>query len=122
MVSRPGAARRIRRTGPRPVCGQARNRWVRLASLVDKGIIRRPHYVHEQELTDAQRTEIAAVLEDWLRHPLSGTVEPDPGFDVSVAYHAGFLLAASWLLFSGTEAAELAAVFDRHRIDLHPDW
>jgi hypothetical protein len=100
----------------------ARNRWVRLASQVDKGLIRRPHYVHEHELTDAQRDDIATALQNWLRHPVSGRVERDPGSDLSVAYHAGFVLAASWLLFSGTEAPELGAVFDRHRIDLHPDW
>jgi hypothetical protein len=100
----------------------ARNRWLRLASLVDQGIIRRPNYVHEQDLTDTQRADIAAALQDWLRHPLSGYVEPDPACEINVAYHAGFLLAASWLLFSGTEAPELGAVFARHRIDLHPDW
>lgn len=122
MGKRRAATRPAVRQATQQLRTAARNRWVALASLVDRGILRRPNYVHEQDLTDAQRAEIATALQDWLRHPISGYIDPNPACEISVAYHAGFLLAASWMLFSGTEAPDLGAVFHRHRIDLHPDW
>lgn len=92
----------------------------RIAARVDSGEIRRPNYVHEGDLTDTQRGDIGNALETILFQWQANEVPYTS--DIEVAYHAGFLLTASWLLFGATEVPELGAVFERHRIDVHHDW
>lgn len=77
-------------------------------------------YVHEEELTREQREELGDALHDFLAGRWSGEVPYDS--DIAVAYHAGYYLAASWLLMGATEAEDVGAVFERHDIAIHPDW
>jgi len=92
----------------------------RIVAVVSRGE-RWWRYVHEQDLTSAQRDEIGEALRETLAHPLSGEVERY-GDDVSAMYHAGFYLSVAWMLFGNVETRELNEVFRRHRIWVHHDW
>lgn len=118
-TSRKGIGRAMRRE--RQVrTNQARQRWARIASVLAKGE-RWWRYAHEQDLSSAEREAIGQALAELLRDQWSGEVTHS-GYELETMYHAGFYLACSWLVFSGTEAYELREVFNRHRILLHHDW
>lgn len=93
--------------------------WSRIGSVVSRGE-RWWRHAHEQDLTDREREEIGGVLHEFLADRISGEVAYTG--DIEVAYHQGFLLTAAWLIFSGTEAYELADVLRRNRIVIHHDW
>lgn len=95
-----------------------RGRFVKLAASAARGELRRPNYVMHEDLTSEQWEAINEALREFLTDRFSGEVPYDS--EESVAYHAEFPLAAARMILSATEAYELAEVFDRLKIDIHP--
>lgn len=95
---------------------QWRTRWAQIGARLDRRPVVR--YVRDSDLT----TEQLDAINDALREFLADRVSSEVGYtgDMEVAYHNGFPLAAAWLIFSGTEAYELGAVFERLGIAIDP--
>lgn len=83
------------------------------AAIANAPAVRR---VADEDLTDLERDDINAALAEWLP-----STDFDGSCELSVAYNAGYPLAAAWLIFSSTEAPALGEVFDRHGIAVDPD-